>query len=128
MGKDKLRIGELADIAGVSKRTIDYYTNLNLLKPSRSDTGYRLFDLSDVVQLDKISHLKEKGFSLEEINEKLAFPDTSELVLEKALLVKSNLQELLVLLKRAERENSSIKESITHDTLPVIQALLQLLV
>jgi len=118
----------LADIAGVSKRTIDYYTNLNLLKPSRSDTGYRLFELSDVEQLDKISHLKGKGFSLEEINEKLAFPDTSEQVLEKALLVKSNLQELLVLLKRAERENSSIKESFTHDTLPAIQALLQLLV
>nr|WP_255452505.1 MULTISPECIES: MerR family transcriptional regulator [unclassified Sporosarcina] len=121
-------MGELADIAGVSKRTIDYYTNLDLLKPSRSDTGYRFFELSDVEQLHKISHLKGQGFSLEEIKEKLAFHDSSEQVLEKALLVKNNLQELLVLLKRADRENSSIKESITHDTLPVIQALLQLLV
>ena len=128
LGRINLRIGELADIAGVSKRTIDYYTNLNLLKPARSDTGYRIFELSDVEKLNQISHLKEKGFSLEEIKEKLAFPDSSEQVLEKALLIKNDLQELLDLLKRTDQENSSIKESITHDTLPVIQALLQLLI
>jgi MerR family copper efflux transcriptional regulator len=101
---------------------------LNLLKPARSDTGYRIFELSDVEKLNQISHLKEQGFSLEEIKEKLAFPDSSEQVLEKALLIKNELQELLVLLKRTDQENSSIKESITHDTLPVIQALLQLLI
>lgn len=72
--------------------------------------------------------MKGQGFSLEEIKEKLAFPDSSEQVLEKALLIKNELQELLVLLKRTDQENTSIKESITHDTLPVIQALLQLLI
>jgi MerR family transcriptional regulator, copper efflux regulator len=101
---------------------------LNLLKPSRSDTGYRFFEPTDVEKLHKISHLKGQGFSLEEIKEKLAFPDSSEQVLEKALLIKNELQELLVLLKRTDQENSSIKESITHDTLPVIQALLHLLI
>ncbi|MFJ7935551.1 MerR family transcriptional regulator [Sporosarcina sp. NPDC096371] len=112
----------------MSKRTIDYYTNLDLLKPSRSDTGYRIFELSDVEQLNKISHLQGQGFSLEEIKEKLTFLDSSEQVLEKAQLIKNDLQELLVLLERTDQENSSIKESIAHDTLPVIQALLQLLV
>jgi len=101
---------------------------LNLLKPSRSDSGYRFFELSDVELLHKIALLKGKGFSLEEIKEKLAFPDTSEQVLEKALLLKNDFQELLDLLKRTDQENSSIKESITHDTLPVIRALLQLLI
>lgn len=101
---------------------------MDLLKPSRTDTGYRLFEPSDVEQLNKIAHLKGKGFSLEEIKEIMALPDSNEQVLEKALLVKNNLQELLVLLKKTDRENSSIKESIAHDTLPVIQALIQLLV
>ena len=98
------------------------------MKPSRSDTGYRIFELADVEQLNQISHLKGKGFSLEEIKEKLAFPDSSEQVLEKALLVKNDLQELLVLLKKVDQESSSIKESLTRETLPVIQAILQLLV
>lgn len=98
------------------------------MKPSRSDTGYRIFELADVEQLNQILHLKEKGFSLEEIKKKLAYPDSSEQMLEKALLIKNDLQELLVLIKRTDQQNSSIKESITHDTLPVIQALLQLLI
>ena len=98
------------------------------MKPSRSDTGYRIFELADVEKLNQILHLKEKGFSLEEIKEKLASPDSSEQMLEKALLIKNDLQELLVLLKRTDQQSSSIKESITHDTLPVIQALLQLLI
>ncbi len=72
--------------------------------------------------------MKGKGFPLEEIKEMMAFPDSSEQVLEKTLLVKNNLQELLVILKKGDRESSPIKESIAHDTLHVIQALLQLLV
>lgn len=112
----------------MSKRTIDYYTNLELLKPSRSDTGYRIFELSDVEQLHKISQMKEHGFSLEVIKEKLTLSDSSELLVEKALLVKDDLQELLILLKRVDLEESSIKETITHETLPIIQALLNILI
>ena len=43
MGNEKLyKIGELAKIADVSPRTIDYYTKLSLIEPEkRSDTNYR---------------------------------------------------------------------------------------
>jgi MerR family copper efflux transcriptional regulator len=51
MGKEKLyKIGELAKLADVSSRTIDYYTKLNLIEPEkRSDTNYRLY--SDEIYL-----------------------------------------------------------------------------
>lgn len=35
-GAVKLRIGDLAKATGVTKRTIDYYTNLSLLQAERS--------------------------------------------------------------------------------------------
>jgi hypothetical protein len=39
-----IRIGELARAAGVSTRTVDYYTGLGLLEPAaRTDAGYRLY-------------------------------------------------------------------------------------
>ena len=115
-------------MTGVSKRTIDHYSNLNLLKPSRTESGYRQFEISDVEELKKIIHLKEQGYSLDEIKIRMVQDVPSDLVFEKALVVKNDLQELLKLLKEADHESSSIKESITHDTLPVIQAILQLLI
>jgi len=78
------------------------YPNLNLLKPSRSDTGYRIFELA-LEQLNQILYLKEKGFLLEERKEKLAYPDSSEQMIEKALLIKNDFQELLVLIKRTNQ-------------------------
>ncbi|MCY8721167.1 MerR family DNA-binding transcriptional regulator, partial [Bacillus sp. S10C12M] len=35
-GAETYRISELAALAGVTKRTVDYYTNLGLLTPARS--------------------------------------------------------------------------------------------
>jgi len=78
------------------------YPNLNLLKPSRSDTGYRIFELA-LEQLNQILYLKEKAFLLEERKEKPAYPDSSEQMIEQALLIKNDLQELLVLIKRTNQ-------------------------
>lgn len=65
------KIGELASIANVSKRTIDYYTKLGLLKAERSKSNYRYYDSSALEDLKLIDHYKKLNYSLDMIKERL---------------------------------------------------------
>jgi MerR family copper efflux transcriptional regulator len=65
---DLLRIGELATRAGVSPRTVDYYTGLGLLTPSRRSGGnFRLYLPTDVQRIGTIRQLEAHGLRLDEI-------------------------------------------------------------
>lgn len=62
------KTGEFAKMANLSIRTIRYYDNIGLLKPSMiADNGYRLYNDQDFLKLQKILSLKYLGFSLEDI-------------------------------------------------------------
>ncbi|WP_082788998.1 MerR family transcriptional regulator [Desulfolucanica intricata] len=71
----KYRIGEIAELAGVSKRTVDYYTKLGLLKPVPSDTKYRYYCDEALIRLRLIDGLKKQRLTLEEIKERLNLLD-----------------------------------------------------
>lgn len=63
-----MRIGELAQIAGVTPRTIRYYENLGLLSPNeREGKGFRYYSQTELAKLQKIDCLKSLGLTLEEI-------------------------------------------------------------
>ncbi len=63
-----MRIGELAQIAGVTPRTIRYYENLGLLSPNeREGKGFRYYSQTEVAKLQKIDCLKSLGLTLSEI-------------------------------------------------------------
>lgn len=63
-----MRIGELAQKAGVTPRTIRYYENLGLLSPSeREGAGFRYYTETELAKLQKIDCLKSLGLTLEEI-------------------------------------------------------------
>lgn len=52
-------VSEISKITGVSKRTIRYYDNIGLLKPSEvSASGYRLYDQNDIETLQQILFLR----------------------------------------------------------------------
>lgn len=63
-----LRIGELAARAGVSTRTVDYYTQLGLLQTAeRTGGGFRLYDPAAVDTITTIKQLEEHGLNLQTI-------------------------------------------------------------
>ena len=61
------RIREFAQLAGVTVRTLHHYDRLGLLKPRRTQTGYRAYDSQDLEILEQIVALKFIGLSLDEI-------------------------------------------------------------
>jgi len=63
-------IQKLAQIAGISTRTLRFYDEKDLLKPSRiNSSGYRIYSSEQVHILHHIMLYKEMGFPLEEIKE-----------------------------------------------------------
>lgn len=68
-----LRIGEVAELAGVSTRTIRHYHQIGLLpEPARMANGYRGYELRDVVVLLRVRRLAELGLRLDEVGDVLA--------------------------------------------------------
>lgn len=82
-----LKVGELAERAGLTVRTLHHYDSIGLLRPSaRSDAGYRLYDRDDVARLQQIQALRRFGMALADIGAYLDSPDASPLaVIERQL-------------------------------------------
>jgi DNA-binding transcriptional MerR regulator len=68
-----LRIQEVADLVGLTARSIRYYEEIGLLEPAgRSEGAYRLYDADDIARLRFIKGLRDDaGFSLAEIGQLL---------------------------------------------------------
>jgi DNA-binding transcriptional MerR regulator len=68
----RLRIGELAQGAGVTVRTVRWYCDQGLLSPAgRSAAGYRLFDAEALARLELVRTLREIGLDLPAIKQVL---------------------------------------------------------
>lgn len=61
------RIGEIANLMNLSKRTIDYYTQIGLLNPARTDSNYRMYGDESIKILEMVEHYKTLNMPLEEI-------------------------------------------------------------
>jgi DNA-binding transcriptional MerR regulator len=61
------RIAAFAALAGVTPRALRHYDRLGLLKPKRSDGGYRIYSERDLETLEEIVALKFIGVPLKEI-------------------------------------------------------------
>lgn len=72
------RIGELATIANLSKRTIDYYTNLGLIKAQRTKSNYRIYSEDVLADLRFIEECKKMHLPLDEIKRKLALKSSAK--------------------------------------------------
>jgi len=70
-------IGELADLAGVTVRTLHHYDQIGLVRPGhRTSAGYRCYDNSDADRLAQVLGYRELGFGLDAIRCILEEPDT----------------------------------------------------
>lgn len=85
------RIGDFSRIARVSARLLRFYDEIGLLEPVHADpqTGYRYYAVAQLAQLNRITVLKDLGFSLEQIGGILKSPlDAGEL--RRMLLLRRN--------------------------------------
>ncbi|NKX56357.1 MerR family transcriptional regulator [Arthrobacter mobilis] len=72
-----MHIGELAELTGLSLRTIRHYDEVGLLPAAaRTEGGFRIYTAADLERLLVIRSMKPLGFTLEEMAELLDVVDT----------------------------------------------------
>ncbi|WP_251520075.1 MULTISPECIES: MerR family transcriptional regulator [Staphylococcus] len=73
-------VSELAKISGVSPRTLRYYDEIDLLKPSRiNQAGYRIYQTTHVDVLQQIVFYRELDLSLQQIKKLLNEPSYNQI-------------------------------------------------
>lgn len=122
MKETKLKIGEFSRLMQVTVKTLRHYEEIGILKPCEVDqwTGYRYYKLDQMQQLEKIRHLKEVGFSLEEIREMMdsnsPVPDIGQLESK----IRTCEEELKILLDRRERLHQMLDSQRKLDSMDKI--------
>lgn len=81
------RIGQLAEIANVSRRTIDYYTQLGMLNYEKTGSRYRYYTEDALNRLQMINRYKEQNMPLTEIKERLQVLSETTVDSEQVLLL-----------------------------------------
>lgn len=70
-----MKINDVAKLTGITVRTLHYYDEIGLLKPSKiTDAGYRIYDEKNLETLQQILLFREMNFPLSEIKEIISNP------------------------------------------------------
>jgi len=69
-------VQKLAEMAGISTRTLRYYDEVGILKPARiNSSGYRIYGQKEVGKLQQILFYREMDVALDQIKEIMSAPD-----------------------------------------------------
>ena len=73
-------VQKLAQIAGISTRTLRYYDEIGILRPARiNSSGYRIYGSREIDIPQQILFYRELGVGLEEIKNIIMSPDFDEM-------------------------------------------------
>lgn len=103
-------ISKLAQLAGVSARTLRYYDEINLLKPSRiNSSGYRIYSQKEIDRLQQILFFRELEVDLETIIQIMNEPNFDQLT-----VLNRHYNELVQKRDRLDKLIETIDKTIAH--------------
>lgn len=100
-----MSVGEIAQLSGVSVRTLHRYDEVGLLVPARGViNNFRTYTLSELDRLQVILGYRELGFTLERISEMLNSPEnlTQHLAAQEELIIE-RIEQLSTQLNRLQK-------------------------
>jgi DNA-binding transcriptional MerR regulator len=112
-------VKQLAKEAGVTVRTLHYYDEIGLLKPSfLKENGYRCYEEKELVKLQQILFFRELDFALEDIVQIINAPGYKMLdaLAEQRTLLEMKRARLDSLLETIERTMKKLKEGRNMST------------
>ncbi len=103
-------VKKLAEISGVSIRTLHFYDEVGLLKPAyHGSNGYRFYEEEQLLMLQQILFFRELGFELKEIQKILGRGD-----FDKIGTLSSHREVLRKNLRRTKELIKTIDKTIEH--------------
>lgn len=104
---EQYSVGALANMAGISVRTLHHFEAQGLLHPKRLANGYRVYGTAETNRLQQILLYREMGVSLSDIRQMLDDPSFDQ----KAALTQ-HLKELQARKTRIERLIKSVEKTL----------------
>ena len=90
-----IQIGEAARATGVPPKTLRFYEDLGLVRPDRTESGYRLYGSRELERIQFVLRAKQLGFTLNEISDVMALrEDDMEPCEHVTSLIESRLAEI----------------------------------
>lgn len=111
-----LKVGEFAQLAGVSVRVLRHYDQLGLLRPRYVDqsTGYRYYSPEQLTRLHRILALKDLGLTLEQVayllDEAVTAQEIRGILLLKRAELHQRVQEEQARLARVESRLQTLEQ------------------
>ena len=103
-------VKKIAELSGVSIRTLHFYDEIGLLKPAyHGNQGKRLYEEKELLLLQQILFFRELGFPLKDIQKILRKKDFDQLV-----TLTSHKQVLMKNLERTKQLIETIEKTIKH--------------
>lgn len=109
MNNKPMTVHEVATLSGITIRTLHYYDEIGLLKPTMlTDAKYRLYTEDDLSRLQEILFFREVGFALKEIKELLNSPyyNRSEVLKKQLAILEAQRERIDALVKLVKAEIS----------------------
>ena len=104
-------VKEISDLTGISVRTLHYYDEIGLLKPTeKSEAGYRLYDDKALETLQQILFFREFDISLKEIKAVMENP-----ALDRNRILRMQRNMLVAKKERMERLIAGIDNILRGD-------------
>lgn len=118
--KDLFTIGEIAILFDINKKTLRYYDEIDLFKPSYIDekNNYRYYTTNQFEKLNTIIYLKSMGISLSKIKSHLdnrSINNTLNLFEIQEEAIKKKIEELVIIQNKVKGRISKIKDSIDYE-------------
>ncbi len=115
--KLKLGVKELAEIVGLSSRTIRYYDQIGLFLPSGTDSnGYRYYAIEKIEELRLIQYLRYLDIPIAEIRDHLESREINEysaLLRRQLEATRQKIEKLNFIERRLEKRMASV-EYLNH--------------
>jgi Cu(I)-responsive transcriptional regulator len=106
-----MNIGTAAERSGLPAKTIRYYEEIGLLKPDRTDNGYRDYSTADIHKLRFLQRSRSLGFSVEECRQLLSLYDDKE---RESADVKAIAEAKLAEIDRKLAELAGLRDMLRH--------------
>ena len=106
-----MNIGEVSERSGLPPKTIRYYEDINLVRPLRSDNGYRSFRESDIHKLAFLGRARALGFSIEDCRTLLSLYEDET---RESAQVKAVAKEHLTEIDNKIAQLKSMRETLSH--------------
>ncbi|MCG5461480.1 MerR family transcriptional regulator [Micromonospora sp. MED01] len=111
-------IGELAERAGTSPRTLRYYEAHGLVRAQRSANGYRVYDETELRVVREIRALLDVGFGLDDVRPFVAClragNTSGDVCPDSVVVLRRKIAEVDVVIDRLGAVREQLHSQLTH--------------